>query len=122
MNYQQQPPLQSYATPPPVAQQQQHQQQYSSPASQQTIQSSGEIVDTLDATSRRLGAYTARVQSLLAQHGKLSEECAALRDKVDAAEKKRDRARLEMEKVLSTARNELLQLQLLTGNTTSSQM
>lgn len=55
------------------------------------------------------------------QHGRLTEECAALRQSVDAAEKKRDRARLEMDKVLTAARNELLQLQLLTGNTTSSQ-
>ena len=87
----------------------------STPLAQQTIQSSAEVADSLDAATRRMGAFQAKIQHLSKQHSQLASECSELRAKVEAAEKKRDRARIEIDKVLTGARQELVQLQLLTG-------
>lgn len=82
---------------------------------QQTHQSAAEVAETLEAATRRMGAFQAKIQHLSKQHSKLASDCSELRAKVEAAEQKRDRAKTEIDKVLNAARQELVQLQLLTG-------
>jgi hypothetical protein len=115
-NYQNSPAtVYQHQQPPPQQQQYQTSSPPPSPVAQQTTQSSAEVAETLDAAARRMGAFQAKIQHLVKQHSSLAQECSELRAKVEAAEKKRDRAKLEIDKVLNASRQELVQLQLLTG-------